>query len=280
MEIKKKTSPSLCNPFPPDIDECSLPNICVFGTCHNLPGLFRCECEIGYELDRSGGNCTGKESLTFKMGFQVSQGVPLLGASPEPHMLQRKIKEEWGLEPMRCEATKERARFTGLDLSLGFRRDVSEVLYDILPFSFLLDHLQNFKGHALGSLVCPLYISNAMLTPFHPCFGYWPPGGLINAGCPCISCVCGCGWEYEGVLRSLSVCIWRPQSPSGVSLHFIRWDMLSHWTWTNWLAWVLEPSFLLLVLGFCGCRASQLRSSYMQSKHLTHWTISLALFNT
>lgn len=46
-----------------DIDECSLPNICVYGTCHNLPGLFRCECEVGYELDRSGGNCTGKDNF-------------------------------------------------------------------------------------------------------------------------------------------------------------------------------------------------------------------------
>lgn len=73
---------------------------------------------------------------------------------------------------MRCEAAKERARSTGLGLSLGFWRDVSEVLYDFLPFSSLLDRLQNFKGHALGSLVCPLYISNAMLTSFHPCFGY------------------------------------------------------------------------------------------------------------
>lgn len=49
--------------FLSDIDECSLPNICVYGTCHNLPGLFRCECEVGYELDRSGGNCTGKDDF-------------------------------------------------------------------------------------------------------------------------------------------------------------------------------------------------------------------------
>lgn len=49
-------------PFIEDIDECTLPNICVYGTCQNLPGLFRCHCETGYELDRSGGNCTGKYS--------------------------------------------------------------------------------------------------------------------------------------------------------------------------------------------------------------------------
>uniref|UniRef100_A0A4W3GI78 Fibrillin-1-like n=1 Tax=Callorhinchus milii TaxID=7868 RepID=A0A4W3GI78_CALMI len=41
-----------------DIDECQFPDICVYGRCQNLPGLFRCECDVGYELDRSGGNCT------------------------------------------------------------------------------------------------------------------------------------------------------------------------------------------------------------------------------
>lgn len=43
-----------------DIDECNFQNICVFGTCQNLPGMFRCVCDDGYELDRSGGNCTGE----------------------------------------------------------------------------------------------------------------------------------------------------------------------------------------------------------------------------
>lgn len=42
-----------------DIDECSFQNICVFGTCNNLPGMFHCICDDGYELDRTGGNCTG-----------------------------------------------------------------------------------------------------------------------------------------------------------------------------------------------------------------------------
>uniref|UniRef100_A0A671W3K1 Fibrillin-1 n=1 Tax=Sparus aurata TaxID=8175 RepID=A0A671W3K1_SPAAU len=45
-----------------DIDECTFADICVNGRCQNIPGLFRCECNIGYELDRSGGNCTGKTS--------------------------------------------------------------------------------------------------------------------------------------------------------------------------------------------------------------------------
>lgn len=46
-----------------DIDECAFPDICVYGTCHNIPGLFRCECDTGYELDRTGGNCTGKKTI-------------------------------------------------------------------------------------------------------------------------------------------------------------------------------------------------------------------------
>lgn len=45
-----------------DIDECSFQNICVFGTCNNLPGMFHCICDDGYELDRTGGNCTGMAS--------------------------------------------------------------------------------------------------------------------------------------------------------------------------------------------------------------------------
>lgn len=45
-----------------DIDECSFADICVNGRCRNIPGLFRCLCDPGYELDRSGGNCTGMTS--------------------------------------------------------------------------------------------------------------------------------------------------------------------------------------------------------------------------
>lgn len=50
-----------------DIDECTFADICVNGRCQNIPGLFRCECNIGYELDRSGGNCTGNRRLTKKI---------------------------------------------------------------------------------------------------------------------------------------------------------------------------------------------------------------------
>lgn len=49
-----------CFFFYADIDECNFQNICVFGSCQNLPGMFRCVCDDGYELDRSGGNCTGE----------------------------------------------------------------------------------------------------------------------------------------------------------------------------------------------------------------------------
>ncbi|KAG7270043.1 hypothetical protein CRUP_036870 [Coryphaenoides rupestris] len=41
-----------------NIDECTFSAICVNGRCRNIPGLFRCECDTGYELDWSGGNCT------------------------------------------------------------------------------------------------------------------------------------------------------------------------------------------------------------------------------
>ena len=58
----------LCSPglrSSSDVDECVLGNICVFGSCENLPGMFRCICDEGYELDRSGGNCTDVGSTGF-----------------------------------------------------------------------------------------------------------------------------------------------------------------------------------------------------------------------
>lgn len=33
-------------------------NLCVYGTCENTFGMFRCQCHDGYALDHSGGNCT------------------------------------------------------------------------------------------------------------------------------------------------------------------------------------------------------------------------------
>lgn len=53
-----------------DIDECNFQNICVFGSCQNLPGMFRCVCDDGYELDRSGGNCTGECGRDAVPGFR------------------------------------------------------------------------------------------------------------------------------------------------------------------------------------------------------------------
>ena len=42
-----------------DIDECQMfSNLCVFGKCENIYGMFRCICDKGFTLDESGGNCT------------------------------------------------------------------------------------------------------------------------------------------------------------------------------------------------------------------------------
>ena len=42
-----------------DINECRVfRNLCVNGRCENLVGLFRCECNTGYQVDATGGNCT------------------------------------------------------------------------------------------------------------------------------------------------------------------------------------------------------------------------------
>ncbi|CAC5378602.1 FBN2_3 [Mytilus coruscus] len=41
-----------------DIDECIFKHLCVNGQCENTYGHFRCNCEQGYTLDQTGGNCT------------------------------------------------------------------------------------------------------------------------------------------------------------------------------------------------------------------------------
>lgn len=42
-----------------DINECDMfNNLCVYGRCENVFGMFQCECDDGYKLDGSGGNCT------------------------------------------------------------------------------------------------------------------------------------------------------------------------------------------------------------------------------
>uniref|UniRef100_A0A673I3V1 Fibrillin-1-like n=1 Tax=Sinocyclocheilus rhinocerous TaxID=307959 RepID=A0A673I3V1_9TELE len=43
----------LCVCLSADIDECTFADICVNGRCRNIPGLFRCLCDPGYELDHS-----------------------------------------------------------------------------------------------------------------------------------------------------------------------------------------------------------------------------------
>lgn len=50
---------SLTNCVFVDINECQMfNNLCVYGTCENTFGMFRCQCHDGYTLDHSGGNCT------------------------------------------------------------------------------------------------------------------------------------------------------------------------------------------------------------------------------
>lgn len=49
-----------------DVDECVLfQNNCAFGRCENSFGQFRCICDAGYQLDSTGGNCTGKITICW-----------------------------------------------------------------------------------------------------------------------------------------------------------------------------------------------------------------------
>lgn len=51
--------------FPLDIDECSMFPLCYNGRCENMPGMFRCACDEGFQLDKQGTNCTGESSDKF-----------------------------------------------------------------------------------------------------------------------------------------------------------------------------------------------------------------------
>jgi len=41
-------------------------NLCVYGTCENIFGTFRCECSGGYQLDNTGGNVSFQFFFQFK----------------------------------------------------------------------------------------------------------------------------------------------------------------------------------------------------------------------
>ena len=52
-----------CHLFLPlDIDECGMFPLCYNGRCQNMPGMFRCLCDNGFQLDKQGTNCTGVSS--------------------------------------------------------------------------------------------------------------------------------------------------------------------------------------------------------------------------
>ena len=51
-----------------DINECEVfRHLCINGLCENVFGMFRCICNEGYQLDHSGGNCTGKSHFNAQL---------------------------------------------------------------------------------------------------------------------------------------------------------------------------------------------------------------------
>lgn len=54
-----------------DIDECIFKHLCVNGQCENTYGHFRCNCNQGYKLDQTGGNCTGNDNLFHVVTLEI-----------------------------------------------------------------------------------------------------------------------------------------------------------------------------------------------------------------
>jgi len=54
-------------------------NLCVFGTCENIFGTFRCECDTGYQLDNTGGTRIARHFETPNLTFFVFAGNRCLG---------------------------------------------------------------------------------------------------------------------------------------------------------------------------------------------------------
>ena len=46
-----------------DINECETSNGGCEQMCSNTIGSFACSCDVGYQLDRNGFNCNGKQNL-------------------------------------------------------------------------------------------------------------------------------------------------------------------------------------------------------------------------
>ncbi|XP_066279041.1 uncharacterized protein [Branchiostoma lanceolatum] len=76
-----------------DVDECSLPNNCVVGTCRNLVGSYECTCKVGYDgylcrnvIDNCANNpCDPGTCYSFIGGFNCT-----CADDPEARILNRK----------------------------------------------------------------------------------------------------------------------------------------------------------------------------------------------
>lgn len=59
-----------------DINECDMfHNLCVYGKCENIFGMFRCVCDDGYKLDGSGGNCTDVDECESPQACQYGRCI-------------------------------------------------------------------------------------------------------------------------------------------------------------------------------------------------------------
>jgi Calcium-binding EGF domain len=57
-----------------DIDECrEFHNLCINGRCLNEAGSYKCDCNSGYEIDSSDGNCTGNRAMYLSLGWATEK---------------------------------------------------------------------------------------------------------------------------------------------------------------------------------------------------------------
>lgn len=60
-----------------DIDECLSPQSCLYGTCVNTQGGYKCECPVDYELVSEGNACVGMNYFYIYIILKLTTRNPI-----------------------------------------------------------------------------------------------------------------------------------------------------------------------------------------------------------